>query len=100
MRIESIGSRFTPQLREIEDSLAQTRPAGSSFGDTIRSAIASVNELQAHADQLADKLACGDAVEIHQAMIAMQKASTALQFTVQVRNKIIEAYQDIMRMQV
>ncbi len=59
-----------------------------------------MNELQAEADELVNGLASGDAVEIHQAMIAMQKASTALQFTIQVRNKIIEAYQEIMRMQV
>jgi len=70
------------------------------FGDTVKNAVKKVNELQNNADQMAVKLASGDPVEIHQAMIEMQKASTALQFTVQVRNKILDAYQEIMKMQV
>jgi len=81
-------------------STTTTQPAeGGSFGQSIKNAISEVNNLQTEADTLANKLASGDAVEIHQAMIAMQKASTALQFTIQVRNKIVEAYQEIMRMQ-
>lgn len=96
MRIDAIQSQIAP-------SLPSTGPAGAAapgFSDMAKKAILKVNELQTEADQLATRLAAGDAIEIHQAMIAMQKASTALQFTVQVRNKIIEAYQEIMRMQV
>ncbi len=91
--ISSIGTQAT--------STTSIQPAeGGSFGSKIKNAISEVNNLQSEADTVANKLASGDAVEIHQAMIAMQKASTALQFTIQVRNKIIEAYQEIMRMQV
>lgn len=96
MRIDAIQSQVAP-------SPAVTGPGrsmASGFSETVKKAVSEVNELQTEADQLATKLAAGDAVEIHQAMIAMQKASTALQFTVQVRNKVIEAYQEIMRMQV
>ena len=97
MRIDGIGNQFTPA--PIVEK--QANPAGEGgFGNTMRDALSKVNDLQAEADQLASKLATGDAVEIHQAMIAMQKASTALQFTIQVRNKILEAYQEIMKMQV
>ena len=96
MRIDSINT-WSP--REITGGSATEAPA-SSFGGVVKEAITKVNELQTTADDLAARLASGDAVEIHQAMIAMQKASTALQFTVQVRNKVIEAYQEIMRMQV
>jgi flagellar hook-basal body complex protein FliE len=78
----------------------QTKPVEGNFGESIKSAISKVNDVQQQADSLATGLAAGDAVEIHQAMIAMQKASTALQFTIQVRNKVIEAYQEVMRMQV
>lgn len=97
MRIDGLGNQFNPA------SIAgkQTNPVeGGGFGDTIKKAISEVNELQSNADQVATKLASGDAVEIHQAMIEMQKASTALQFTIQVRNKIIDAYHEVMRMQV
>jgi flagellar hook-basal body complex protein FliE len=96
MRIEGIGSPIISGPAGVPEA----KPAGGGFGDTVKKAISDVNELQTEADQIANKLACGDAVEVHQAMIAMQKASMALQFTIQVRNKIIEAYQEIMRMQV
>ena len=45
-------------------------------------------------------MATGDIEDVHQAMVAMQKASLALQFTVQVRNKVIDAYTEIMHTQV
>lgn len=96
MRIEGLGNQFTP-MPPIQKT---AQPSETSFGETVKKAISDVNELQTEADQTINKMAAGDAVEIHQAMIAMQKASNALQFTVQVRNKVIEAYQEIMRMQV
>jgi flagellar hook-basal body complex protein FliE len=73
---------------------------GTDFGQQVKEAIAKVNDLQTNADDLTNRLASGDSVDIHQAMIAMQKASTALQFTMQVRNKVIDAYQEIMKTQV
>ena len=71
-----------------------------SFGSTLKGAVKEVNGLQVQGDKLAAKLATGDIEDVHQAMIAMQKASLAMQFTVQVRNKVIEAYQEVMRTQV
>lgn len=66
----------------------------------LKDAIGDVNQLQVKADQTAVKLATGELQDVHEAMLAMQKASTALQFTVQVRNRVVEAYQEIMRTQV
>lgn len=97
MRIDGIGSQINPapivekQTAPVEDG---------AFGGKLRDAVQKVSDLESQANDFATKLAAGDAVEIHQAMLAMQKASTALQFTIQVRNKIIEAYHEIMRMQV
>jgi len=96
MRIDGIGAS-THSISFPEEAASKS---SGSFAKSIEKAIAKVNELQSEADEIANRLAAGDAVEIHQAMIAMQKASMALQFTIQVRNKIIEAYQEIMRMQV
>lgn len=76
------------------------QPAGPSFGDTLKDAVGSVNELQGNADNMAQKLATGDVQDIHQVMLALNKASNAFGLTMQVRNKAVEAYQDIMRMQV
>ncbi|MGB9619111.1 MAG: flagellar hook-basal body complex protein FliE [Armatimonadota bacterium] len=95
MRIESVS--ITPSSPA---SAHGAERAVGDFGRAVKTALSEVNKLQCEADKLATALAAGEDVEIHQAMIAMQKASTALQFTVQVRNKIIEAYQEIMRMQV
>jgi flagellar hook-basal body complex protein FliE len=96
MNISSIGTSFVKQAIPTPEAA----PAQGSFGDTIKKAVGEVNDLQQKADGLATRLAAGDAVEVHQAMIAMQKASTAMQFTIQVRNKVVEAYQEVMRMQV
>jgi flagellar hook-basal body complex protein FliE len=73
---------------------------GPSFEASVKNAVAEVNDLQNQADQTAIRLAAGDVEDVHEAMIAMQKAKLALDFTIQVRNKVIEAYQEIMRMQV
>lgn len=97
MRIDALGNQFNPA--KIADKKASAAE-GSSFGETIKKAVSGVSDLENNANEIATKLAAGDAVEIHQAMIAMQKASTALQFTIQVRNKVVEAYHEIMRMQV
>ncbi len=74
--------------------------AGASFGDAMIKALGQVNKLQQQADDMAVKLATGDVEDVHKAMIAMNKARLAFDFTLQVRNKVIEAYQEIMRMQV
>lgn len=99
MRIDGLGSQVSIQQVDTQ-SVKPSGGAGGGFDNVIKKAINDVNELQTDADKVTNKLASGDSVEIHQAMIAMQKASTALQFTIQVRNKVIEAYQEIMRMQV
>ena len=72
----------------------------ATFTQAIKKAVGEVNDLSNTADKLAVNLASGDVEDVHKAMIAMQKAKLALDFTIQVRNKVIEAYQEIMRMQV
>jgi flagellar hook-basal body complex protein FliE len=71
-----------------------------SFADFLNNAITEVNKLQLESESLNEAFAMGKTDNIHQVMIAAEKADIALQFTVQVRNKILEAYQEIMRMPV
>ncbi len=73
---------------------------GVSFGQTMKKVLGEVNSLQQNADTQAIKLATGDVEDVHKAMIAMNKAKLAFDLTLQVRNKVVEAYQEIMRMQV
>lgn len=71
---------------------------GVSFGEYLNNAINKVSNMQLESQQLNEALALGQTDNIHQVMIASEKASIALQFTMQVRNKVMDAYQEIMRM--
>ena len=70
------------------------------FGEMLKKAINDVNTLQKQSREAKVKLVTGDVEDIHSVMIAGAKASIAMQFTLQVRNKVIESYQEIMRMQI
>lgn len=73
---------------------------GTSFGDYLNQAIQNVNNLQIESEKLNDAFAAGQTDNIQQVMIASEKAQIALQFTLQLRNKFLDAYQEIMRMPV
>lgn len=71
------------------------------FGQVLKSSIDKVNQTQQAADHMAEKLAAGDTSQnLHEVMIALQTASVSFQEMVQVRNKLVNAYQDIMNIQV
>jgi flagellar hook-basal body complex protein FliE len=73
---------------------------GTGFGAILKDAISAANELQKQSDQEIQKLMTGESQDLHNTVIAMQKADLSFQMMMQVRNKIIQAYQEIMRMQV
>ncbi len=79
---------------------ADTGSGGGSFADTLLNSINKVNELQNTADNSAEAIATGKSSNIHQAMIDMEKANDSFELMMQVRNKIITAYNSIMNMQV
>lgn len=74
--------------------------AKQPFAQVLMDSLKEVEQLQQQADSMAQKLATGDVEDLHQVMLAVEQASLALQLTVQVRNKIIEAYQEVARMQI
>jgi flagellar hook-basal body complex protein FliE len=72
-----------------------------SFSDALKASLQNVSNSQNQADQMGERFAAGDdSVSLSDTMIAMQKASISFQATVQVRNKLVSAYHDIMNMQV
>jgi len=74
---------------------------GADFAQVLQNSIAKVNQTQMQADQMAEKLAAGDTNQnLHEVMIALQTASVSFQEMVQVRNKLVTAYQDVMNIQV
>lgn len=74
--------------------------AAASFAQVLKDAVDSVNTAQLQADEATARLAAGEPVDLHQVTLAVEKASIAFQLALQVRTKLLEAYQDVMRMQV
>jgi flagellar hook-basal body complex protein FliE len=74
--------------------------AGRSFVATLKDAVDSVNHQQVRADELAARFAAGQVEDVHDAMISLEKASLSFKFMVEVRNKLLDGYQEVMRMQV
>jgi flagellar hook-basal body complex protein FliE len=72
---------------------------GKSFAQWLNKSIETVNTMQAEADLAARKLITGENKDIHGTMISMQKADVAMNLMMEVRNKIIAAYDEIKRMQ-
>lgn len=80
------------------DNLLEANGAGStSFGEVLESFMGRVNQSQHDADAMVESLALGEPVDAHQVMMALSEASNAMQLTLQVRNKALEAYQELMR---
>jgi flagellar hook-basal body complex protein FliE len=74
---------------------------GVDFAQVLQGSIEKVNQAQAQANEMAEKLAAGDKTQnLHEVMIALQTASVSFQEMVQARNRLVNAYQDIMNMQV
>ncbi len=71
-----------------------------SFSDFLKDSLAKVSSLEKESEEHTLKLVTGESENIHEAMIAAQKADIALQFTMQIRNKVLDAYNEIMRMQI
>ncbi len=84
----------------VKDAASASGTAGTSFADTLKNAIGEVNQAQQVSDQKIQELATGRTDDVASVMIATEKADIALRTMMQVRNKIIDAYQEIMRMQV
>lgn len=82
------------------ENASSSKDAGPSFADTLKEAVNNVNQLSLDADRKAQELSTGKTDDIAGVMMAAEKADIALRAMVQVRNKIIDAYQEIMKMQV
>ncbi len=95
-----------PKLLSVlpEDGAEAKAPGGegssvAGFGDMLKQAISQVNQRLKEADELANRLAMGEHVDIAQVMSAMAKADISFRLLLQVRNKALNAYEEIMRMQ-
>jgi len=74
--------------------------SGASFQNVFEKAVAGVQDLQQNADQGIERFLAGEGEELHTVVMASQKAELAFELFLQVRNKVVSAYQEIMRMQI
>ena len=88
-----------PKLPGLSAGSAGAAPA-EGFGRMLDGLVASVDAKQTEAQALTKKVLLGDSDQLHQSVIAMQEASVAFSLMVQVRNKLVDSYQELMRMQV
>lgn len=82
------------------ESIQKPQKTESSFADALKDSISKVGEIEKEADKEAENLARMETQDIHSTMIAIEKADITFQLMMQVRNKILNAYEEIMRMQV
>ena len=97
--VSGIGTEF--QLPKI-DSVTPSKPAagGDDFGNMLTDQIGKLADMQAEGAQQAQKLATGQAQDVSEVVMAVERASLSISMAAQVRNKAVEAYQEIFRMQV
>ena len=92
MTATTIGAK-APRISEVDR-------AEGDFAKMIGELVSQVQEQQTAADLATQKLHTGEGMDLHEAMVALEQANISLRFLVQVRNKALDAYQEIMRMQV
>lgn len=97
--IAAIASVGEPALWPVGPA-APAAPAASGFGAWFAQEVGAVNSSLINADNDIRKLAVGDAQSLHEVMIHMEEAKLSFQLLAQVRNRLLDAYQEVMRMQV
>lgn len=102
MNISSISQiGFGKEMERTElGGEASASSSSGSFMKELNSSMKDVNTMLAQADMANQEIAIGKNENLHSAMIATEKAETALKYLVQVRNKIMDAYREVMRMQI
>ena len=97
MPISSITSGVRSPLLPTTPS---SQSAGGDFGSTLKQAVSSLQQLGNQADASSMALAKGDPIDIHEVMLANEQASLGFSMALQVRNKLVDAYSEVMRMSI
>lgn len=100
--IEKIYSSPIRRLYDIEvgNVVPEESNPSVSFGNYLKEAVKGLNDSQLQANSSINSFLKGDQIDVHQVMLSMQKAELSLNLAMQLRNKVIAAYEEIMRMQV
>src|ERR1700742_2807351 len=95
LRILPADSGFTPTTQLGGAGSGAGSGLNSNFSDVLKDAVGNVNELQQDASQKVGAMLGGHTADVHDAMIAVQKADLSFQLMMQVRNKVVAAYQEV-----
>lgn len=97
MNINKVNSFIT----QIDNNKKSKSVVGKdSFGELLNNALNQVNELQINSDEYKKMLAIGEVDNLHDVTIASEKANISLQIVMSIRNKVVDAYREIMRIQI
>ena len=96
----SVGGIQMPTELAMPSNVASAQPAGSSFASMLGQMVSEVNAQQATSAQAVSALQGGQNIPLHHAVIAMEEANVSFQLMVEVRNRLLDSYQEIMRMQI
>jgi flagellar hook-basal body complex protein FliE len=96
--VEAIG--FLPPVGAVASTEPTVAAAAPGFGDLFARGLGEVNQQLVASQSQLQALAHGDAANLHQVMIRLEETRLGFQLMVQVRNRLLEAYQDVMRMQI
>ena len=100
MKILPTSPVISPGSTEANSAKQSPTTGGASFIGAMKDSLNAVNQAQAEADDQIKMLATGQVKDLHQTMIAVEKADVSFRLLAEVRNKVIEAYREIMRMQI
>ena len=101
--MDQIKALTFPTVPLVDNAAASPVAGGASstgFMDTLQHAISKANDIQLEAGQATQALMTGQTQNIHQAMVALQEADVSFQLMMQIRNKLVSAYEEIQRMQI
>ena len=98
-KIAGIASSHAQQVNTLSPSNNKKASSQFNFAEQLQSAVSQVDKLQENADKLSQQLAVGSQVPLHETMIALEKADVSLRLLIHVRDKVLEAYREVMHMQ-
>ena len=96
--VTRVGNKGLVPLKPLDRDM--TSEKSESFNSVLKKFVEDVDSLQNNALESVEKLTTGEITDVHDVMIAVEEANTAMEFMLEIRNKIVEAYQEIMRMPV
>ncbi|GAB5466585.1 MAG: hypothetical protein Kapaf2KO_20210 [Candidatus Kapaibacteriales bacterium] len=96
----NMGKQYLPLVQQRQETGGTTFTPNTKFKDTVKEFIGDVNSLQKESADMTQRMIKGEPVDIHDVMISAQKAKTSFELLLELRNKFLDMYREVNRMQV